>query len=163
MTLRDDPNTLTYQQLNAFALHEVQGLTIPETAEIISRDESTIDNWKAKPAWRDLAIAAIQEKGDTFKDYADKLYEMKERTKDGLPDGKPDNQAQIKYMDAIEKVFGLAAPTEQKLTVTPEIPDEVLVKQLDDARQKYGMGKSEGKQGTLPEDSGKEQPPVLPV
>jgi len=165
MPAKKDNNTLTYQELTAFDLHEIKGKTIPETAAIVGVDESTIDNWKKRQPWHELAIAAIQEKdeGLAVEKYAEKLLEMRDRTKKvnvgGALEEIDDNVAQIRYLDSIEKVFGLYAP--QKHEITAGISDAEIDKELEEAasklsvesmevqKQRAGSGSSDEGEGTV--------------
>lgn len=148
MPSRTDENVLNYQQLNAFHHFEIEGKTLDETGEIIGVSGRTIERWKDKPAWRDLGIAALEEEGHTLTDWAKKVIEMKDRKKSMNISGQEvmaeDNQAQIRYLDSVEKVFGLAAP--QKHEITAGISDAEVDERLDEAAKKHRVASVEVKE-----------------
>lgn len=153
---KEDNNTLTYPQLTAFQHHEVEGKSIPKTAEIVGVDESTIDHWKKKRAWHDLAIAAIGEAGHTLDDYAAKLIEAKDKKKQINVGGKlqevDDNPAQIAYLKEIAAIYGLYAPQKHEIIASPS--DAELDSDLDKAAKKLEVESVEvGEQGASADDS----------
>lgn len=156
MPPKEDSDSLSYSQLTAFKHHEVDGKTIPQTAEIVGVDESTIDHWKKKRAWRDLAIAALEHQGHTIDDWAAKVIEMKDRKKSmnvgGTKVDVEDNQAQIRYLDSVEKLLGLAAPQKHEFIASPS--DEELDRDLDEAAKNIPVESVEvGEQRVAPDDS----------
>lgn len=155
MPAKKDTDVLTMPELEAFRHHEVEGLSIPQTAEIIGVDEKTIDRMKKKRAWRDLAIAALEQQGHTIDDWAKKVIEMKDRKKSmnisGTEVKADDNQAQIRYLDSVEKLFGLAAP--QKHEFIAGLSDAEIDRELEEAAEKLAVESVEvGKQRTAPDN-----------
>ncbi len=166
MPARKDQDTLTMPELTAFKHHEVDGLSIPKTAEIIGVDESTIDTWKKKRAWRDLGIAALEKQGHTIDHWAEKVIQMKDRKKSmnvgGTKVDVEDNQAQIRYLDSVEKLFGLAAPQKHEFIASPS--DEELDRDLDRAAENIAVESVEvEKQRTVPDNPPEVEGTVLPV
>ena len=166
MPAKKDQDTLTMPELEAFHHHEVKGLSIPKTAEIIGVSEKTVDMMKKKRAWRDLAIAALAQQGHTIDDWAKKVIDMKDRKKamniSGTQVDVEDNQAQIRYLDSVEKLFGLAAP--QKHEFIAGASDEELDRDLNEAAEKLAVESVEvGEQRTSPDDTEEVKGTPVPV
>jgi len=166
MPAAKDDKTLTYPELTAFQHHEVEGKTIPETAQIIGVDEKTIDRMKRKTAWRDLAIIAIEQQGHTLGDYAKKLIEMKDKKKQinvgGILAKVEDNAAQVAYLKETAAIYGLYAPQKHEVTASPS--DEELARNLEEAEEKFSVESVEvGEQGDSSDDTGEGERAIIPV
>lgn len=118
--------------------HEVKGTSIPVTAKIIGVDEKTIDRWKASLPWRELAIEAIQQRGDVLGKFAEKVWEMADKEKEinvgGTLQSVDDNIAQGKFVDTVMDVYGIRAPQKHEVTSGPS--DAELDKELEEAASK---------------------------
>lgn len=147
MPVKENPDTLSYPQLEAFSHHEIKGLSTEKAGEIVGVCGKTIDNWKKKPAWHELAVAAIQEeeKGLALKRYAEKLIAMADKQKKINVGGKleevDDNVAQIAYLERLAKTFGLDAPAKTQHSLVAETPDDELASSIEQAEQEYQLGK----------------------
>lgn len=161
-----DPHTLEYKELEAFHHHEVLGKTIPDTAEIIGVSERSVNRMKLKPAWHDLTIIALEKKGHTLDDYAEKLLEMKDKQKSiniaGHKEVVDDNFAQITYLKEIALIYGIYAPQKMDLRHgIAQTSDTELAEELDEATKRYGVAQRAGEQTESTTDSEQVEGAVL--
>lgn len=164
MPAREDPYQLTTKQLTAFKYHEMEHKTIPQTADILGVDESTIDNWKTKPAWHELAQCALAKGHNIMEEWAESVWAFREKKKQINVDGEleevDDNIAQGKFIDVISDTFGLKPPQQLKIVAGPSDAD--LDKELAESAKKFAVEPVENReQGPSPDNTGEIQGMVL--
>lgn len=155
---------MNVRQREAFFAHEVKGMSIPETAELVGADEKTIDRWKASQPWRDLAIKAIQQRGDVLDKFSKKVWDMAEKKKQinvgGELEEVDDNIAQGKFIDTVMDVYGIRAPQKHEVTSGPS--DEEIERELEEATGKLPVESVEvGEPGTSSDHTEKGEGTVL--
>jgi hypothetical protein len=156
MPAKKDPHSLTLTELEAFAQHELLHKTIPETAAILKVDEKTVDRMKAKPAWHDLAIKAIEDKKPIMEIYARKIHELADKKKQinvsGRLESVDDNVAQSVFCKEVALLYGLYPAQKYEVTAGPS--DAELDKELEEAASKLPVESVEVReQAANPDDT----------
>ena len=112
-----DKNNLNLTELGIMHSQEVENKTYPETCEDLGVSRDKIKRTKKKQAYRDLVIAALDQKGATADKYAEKIIELMEaqktiRLKGGTTVKSPDNIVQFNATSEFGDILGVKAPKE---------------------------------------------------
>lgn len=137
-------NTLTLRDLEVLTL-DIEGKTGEEIAEKVGVSRKTVVNTKAKPAYRDLMIGALEVHKFGVNDIAKKLVSMTDAQKainvDGTLEIVEDNTTQLGAVRKLCDIFGVDAPKELDIkATTAAMTNEELLSHLS---QEIGVRKDQ--------------------
>lgn len=152
--------------LQVMQLRELENMPIEKVAATLHVPVSRVNAIRKKIAYRDMVIAAMEEKGYNAVKFADKLIEHLDKTKAIVVDHEvvevSDNVAQNAALQRWGDILGVDAPKEHNLNVAGS-SDAELDQQLKEAEEQYGLVKKSEQPGMDERGSGTEQGTVLPV
>lgn len=162
---------LTIRDLEVMKYHEVDGMTLDETAEKVGVSRSTVKTIKKRPAYRDLVITAIEGKEYTADEFAEKLIQLLEAKKGSthlIDDEQVRDEDNVTQFNALKKwgdILGVDAPKEYDVKhELATASDAELDKALEEAERDFKpvvSGRTESP--ALPDSIRTQSPPVLPV
>ncbi len=123
MTSKFTPSELTYRDLEIMHSQEIAHHTRQQTADMLNVSVPTIARTKKKAAYRELVIAALEEKGVTASTVAQSLKDLMEANKhinvrnEGLQEVS-DNIVRFNATAKIGDIMGVDAPKEFDLKHT---------------------------------------------
>jgi len=133
---KEDPNTLTLQQLEILQKHTIEGKTQEQVAKELGISRDSVKRAKRKPAYHELAQAALEKKGYTVEalvvDLIAKTTAQKSENIGGSIIEIEDNVSQMKALDQIAKIYGVHAPQNVNLTTTMTASDKELLDELNE-------------------------------
>lgn len=143
------PKTVTIRDMGVLVHHEMNGCTLEETAKKLGVSRDTVKRTKRRAAYRDLVLAALEEKGFDVPKYVDKLIGLTDAERDINIGGQvhlvPDNVARMAAIKKIGDIYGDSAPKELSHThsLTASSDDE-LGELLEEAERNLVLGTREG-------------------
>ena len=131
-----DPNTLTLQELEILQKHTIEGKSGYQTAHELGISRDTVKRAKRKPAYHEMAQAALEQKGYTVErlvgDLIDKTTAKKCENMGGSLLEVEDNVSQIKALTIISKIYGVEAPQQINLNSLAGASDDELIEELNE-------------------------------
>jgi len=154
------PESVTTKDLAVLKLHEVEGKTLQETADVMGVSRTTVKQIKKRPAYREMVLLALEQESKTPADYAKKLMALVEAKKTinvgGHPIETEDNVTQFNATKQWGNILGVDAPKE--LDVQHSLAgasDEELGKALTEAESRLGVDEGRGEPAALQDDTAK--------
>jgi predicted DNA-binding protein (UPF0251 family) len=153
-----DPNTLTLRDLEILQKHTIEGKTQRVTAMEMGISKDVIKRTKRKPAYNQLAQAALEEKGYTVDRLVSDLIAKTKAQKDINIGGSciqvDDNVAQLKAIERIGDIYGVNAPKDISITGIAGSSDAEIFEELEEALQAARVAGADREQGSPEEDAG---------
>jgi hypothetical protein len=145
MPAKIDPHRYTMRDANVVQVHEVEGHTLQETADILNMSVSTVQRTKRRPAYNELAIQAMKDKKRFLNIWTDLMWDGANAEKiikneDGDREKVPDHKTRFPYINRALDIYGVDAPKEVDLSgLIAGSSVEELVAAIARAKQKLGM------------------------
>ena len=141
-----NPEALTLQQLEILQRHTVEGKSQEQVARELGISRDTVKRVKRKPAYHELAQAALETKGYTVDTLVEDLIAKTTATKSENIGGSvieiEDNVSQMKALDQIAKIYGVHSPQSINLNTTNAASELELLEELDEQLAAHAAGAS---------------------
>jgi hypothetical protein len=152
--------------LQVMQLRELENLPIQTVAAQLHIPVTRVNAIRKKAAYRDMVIAALEEKGYNAVKFADKLVQMLDKNKSIVVDHEvvevSDNVAQNAALQRWGDILGVDAPKEHNISVAGS-SDAELDQQIIEAEKQFGVDEKPGQPGLGNGCTGEEQGTDLPV